>query len=181
MFYIFTIHRNKNNWGCIAISYGIITWRTRGPWNVINGVHTPAGRPKQNTIIVKLLFGENIITFFNNDLSLNYHMPNKGLTAQKVQHVDHKFRISQYLSGSTLQPLKIYRFNSGTPVYIWWDFKSADKLLGVIPDCKWSIKDHITLCPEMHSFHGRCTAESHPCHSRCLKWPPWDPCSHKCW
>ena len=41
-------------------------------------------------------------------------------------------------------------------------FKSTDKLQGVIPDWKWSIKVHITLCPEMLSFHGRwhCRASS---------------------
>ena len=34
-------------------------------------------------------------------------------------------------------------------------FKPTDKLQGVIPDWKRSIKVHITLCPEMHSFHVR--------------------------
>ena len=34
-------------------------------------------------------------------------------------------------------------------------FKYTDNLQGVIPDCKWSINVHITLCPEMHSFHSR--------------------------
>ena len=34
-------------------------------------------------------------------------------------------------------------------------FKSTDKLQGVIPDWKWGINVHITLCREVHSFHGR--------------------------
>ena len=34
-------------------------------------------------------------------------------------------------------------------------FKSTDKLEGVIPDWKWNIKVHISLRPEMHTFHSR--------------------------
>ena len=34
-------------------------------------------------------------------------------------------------------------------------FKSTDKLQVVFPYWKWSIKVHITLCPEMHSFDDR--------------------------